>query len=76
MLRRSSVLTLILHTDFLDGQQSPVHKGKYPMVAMPKTFLAITAYHLSYLTKVTEIWILKYSVQAISDLLLNNLSSC
>jgi hypothetical protein len=38
-------------------------------------FLAITVEHLSYLTQVIEIWILKYpiQVQAIPDLTLNNI---
>ena len=35
-------------------------------------FLPITVEHQSYLTQVSEIWILEYPVQAISDLLLNN----
>jgi hypothetical protein len=38
-------------------------------------FLAITVEHLSYLTQVIEIWILKYpiQVQTIPDLTLNNI---
>jgi hypothetical protein len=38
-------------------------------------FLAITVEHLSYLTQIIEIWILKYpiKVQAIPDLTLKNI---
>jgi hypothetical protein len=36
-------------------------------------FLSITVEHLSYLTQVSEIWILKYLVQAVSARRLNNL---
>ncbi len=45
-------------------------------IAWLQPFLPITVDHLSYLSQPIEIWILKYPLQAVSDISLNNLWSC